>query len=144
MRKKYNFAISLNALFLHKTNHCLWSWLRTINIFRILRVLASFWIVLEFLIYFRNSSGLLMHKICDFRNAELTLLSEKKNFSRVLGRFSMVLEFLTLFRNSSGKLQKIWLLKMSTIFFKISFSRIPRILFRVMDWSPWMGEWNKP
>ena len=35
-------------------------------------VLTSFAIVLEFLIGFRNSSGLLMHKECDVRNAELT------------------------------------------------------------------------
>ena len=37
-----------------------------------IRVLTSFAIVLEFLIGFRNSSGLYMHKKCDFRNAKLT------------------------------------------------------------------------
>ena len=102
-----------------------------------MRVLTSFAIVLEFLIGFRNSSRLAMLRKCDFRNAELTsrisTLSEKQIFSWVLGRFSIVLEFLRVFRNSSSKLRKIWLLKISTIFLKISFLRVPRFLFRVLD-----------
>ena len=102
-----------------------------------MRVLTSFAIVIEFLIGFRNSSGLLMQKICDFRNAELTsrifILSEKNFFSWVLGRFIIVLEFLTLFRNRSGKSRKKWLLKISTNFFNILFLRVPRVLFRVLD-----------
>ena len=47
-----------------------------------MRILTSFAIVLEFLIGFRKSSGLLMHKKCYFRNTELTsrisTLSEKQ------------------------------------------------------------------
>ena len=66
----------------------------------LMRVLTLFVLVLEFLIGFRKSSGLLMHKICDFRNAELTsrisTISEKQIFPRVLRRFSIVLKFLTL------------------------------------------------
>ena len=87
-----------------------------------IRVLTSFVIVLEFLIGLRKISCLLMHKICDFWNLKLTsrisTLSEKIFFSRVLVRLSIVLEFLTLFRNSSAKLRKIWLHKISTIFFQ--------------------------
>ena len=45
----------------------------------------------------------------------------------------MVLEFLKVFRNRSGKLSKIWLLKISTIFLKISFLRVPRVLIRVLN-----------
>ena len=49
-----------------------------------MRVLTSFAIVIEILIGFSNSSGLLMHKICDFRNMEITsrifTLSEKQIF----------------------------------------------------------------
>ena len=37
------------------------------------------------------------------------------------------------FPEFSVKLGKIWLLKISTIFFKILFSRVPRILFTVMN-----------
>ena len=36
-----------------------------------MRILTSFAIVLEFLIGFKNSSGLLMHKIWDFRIAKI-------------------------------------------------------------------------
>ena len=101
-----------------------------------MRVLTSFTIILEFLIGFRNSSGLLMHKKCDFRNAELpsriSTLSKKQIFSWVLGRFCIVLEFLTVFRNSSGKWRKIRLLRVSTIFLKISLLTVPRVLFRVL------------
>ena len=55
------------------------------------------------------------------------------NSMKVLTSFAIFLEFLTVFRNSSGKLRKIWLLEISTIFFKISFLRVPRVLFRVLD-----------
>ena len=71
-----------------------------------MRVLTSFAIVLEFLIGFRNSFGLLMHKECDFRNAEptsrISSLSEKQ---------------------------------ISTIFLEILFLRVPRVLLRVLDSS---------
>ena len=67
------------------------------------RVLTLFTIDLEFLIGFKNSSSLLMHKKFDFRNAELTLsistLLEKQIFFWVLGRFSIFLEFLIIFGN---------------------------------------------
>ena len=109
------------------------------HFWNIMRVLTSFAIVLEFLIGFRNSSGLQCIKNAIFEMRSLLHAYphywKNKFFSRVLGTFSIVLEFLTIFRNSSGKLQKIWLLKISTIFFKILFLRVPRVLFRVLDFS---------
>ena len=103
-----------------------------------MRVLVSFAIVPEFLIGFRNSSGVLMHKITDFRNAELTsrissTLSEKQVFFPSSVKIEHSSRVPVNFINSSGKLRKIWLLKISTIFLKISFSRVPKILFRVLD-----------
>ena len=92
-----------------------------------MRVLTLFAIVVEFLIGLDKSSGFLMNKKCDFRNAEITsrisTLSEKQIFSQFRERFSIVLKFRTLFRNSSCKLREIWLLKISTFFQNVIFEK---------------------